>query len=106
MKRSPTIPVPARRLRQNRCGRRAAIKESTVPLLVRPAHVLDCRGMPRPPLALAAQAMQRLEPGQVLLVLTEPEFVAGLHRWAIRSGHSLVDADPYGEDFHVLLRRN
>jgi len=76
-----------------------------VPLLARPAHVLDCRGMPRPPLALAAQAMQRLQPGQVLLVLTEPGFVAQLRRWAVRAGHSLVDADQYGEDFHVLLRR-
>ncbi len=76
-----------------------------MPLLVRPAHVLDCRGMPRPPLALAAQAMQRLQPGQVLLVLTEPDFVADLRRWAGRSGHSLVDADQDGEEFHVLLRR-
>jgi len=54
---------------------------------------------------MASQAMQRLQSGQVLLVLTEPGFVAGLRRWAERSGHSLVDADQNGEEFHVLLRR-
>jgi TusA-related sulfurtransferase len=54
---------------------------------------------------MASQAMQRLQPGQVLLVLTEPGFVADLRRWAVRNGHALVDADQYGEEFHVLLRR-
>jgi TusA-related sulfurtransferase len=54
---------------------------------------------------MASQALQRLQPGQVLLVLTEPDFVADLRRWAVRSGHSLVDADQLGEEFHVLLRR-
>lgn len=70
-------------------------------------HVLDCRGLQCPlPVVKTAQAMKRLEPGQVLeLLATDPGVEPDMRAWSARTGHELVEIKKNGDVFHVVLRR-
>jgi tRNA 2-thiouridine synthesizing protein A len=70
-------------------------------------EVLDCTGMQCPlPVIKTAQAMKRLEVGQVLeLLATDPGVDPDMHAWSSRTGHELVSIDQDGDVFHVLIRR-
>ncbi len=69
--------------------------------------VLDCTGMQCPlPVVKTAQAMKRLEPGEILeLLATDPGVEPDMKAWSSRTGNELVEVRKDGDVFHVLLRR-
>jgi tRNA 2-thiouridine synthesizing protein A len=62
------------------------------------ATTVDARGLACPlPLALAKRAMDRLPPGETLIVLaTDPEAPIDIGAWAAREGHALDERDGGG----------
>ncbi|MHB1711209.1 MAG: sulfurtransferase TusA family protein [Acidimicrobiales bacterium] len=68
---------------------------------------LDCTGMQCPlPVIKTAQAMKKLEKGQVLeLLATDPGVEPDMQAWASRTGNTLISIDSKDNVFHVLLRR-
>ncbi len=72
-----------------------------------PASVLDCTGLQCPlPVIKTAQAMKKIEIGQVLeLIATDPGVEPDMKAWSSRTGNELVDITQDGDVFHVFLRR-
>lgn len=72
-----------------------------------PAEVLDCTGLSCPlPVIKTAQAIKKLEVGQVLeLLATDPGVEPDMNAWTKRTGNELIEIEKQGEVFHVFLRR-
>jgi tRNA 2-thiouridine synthesizing protein A len=72
-----------------------------------PTFVLDCRGVSCPmPVIQTADAIQQVQPGQTLLLLsTDPGVEPDMRAWTSRTGHGLLDVSHDGEAYRVLLRR-
>lgn len=72
-----------------------------------PAEVLDCKGLACPlPVIKTAQAMKKLELGEVLeLLATDPGVEPDMNAWTKRTGNELISINKDGDTFHVLLRR-
>lgn len=68
---------------------------------------LDCTGMSCPlPVVKTAQAIKKLDQGQVLeLLATDPGVEPDMHAWSERTGNELLGISKQGEVFHVLIRR-
>lgn len=68
---------------------------------------LDCTGLQCPlPVIKTAQAMKKLEAGQVLeLLATDPGVEPDMQAWASRTGNTLISIESKDDVFHVLLRR-
>jgi tRNA 2-thiouridine synthesizing protein A len=72
-----------------------------------PAQVVDCTGMNCPlPVVKTAQAIKKLEPGELLeLIATDPGVEPDMKAWASRTGNELVSITSSGGTYHVLVRR-
>lgn len=70
-------------------------------------QVLDCTGLSCPlPVVKTAQAIKKIEPGQVLeLLATDPGVEPDMKAWSGRTGNELLNIDKQGDVFHVLIRR-
>ncbi len=69
--------------------------------------VVDAVGLGCPmPLLKAKQALNRMQPGQRLLVLaTDPGSVRDFEVFSAQSGHRLVESTQTGSGFRYLLER-
>lgn len=72
-----------------------------------PAEVLDCKGLACPlPVIKTAQAIKKLEIGQILeLLATDPGVEPDMNAWTKRTGNELIEITKDEDVFHVLLRR-
>lgn len=70
-------------------------------------QVLDCKGMACPlPVVKTAQAIKKLQVGQVLeLLATDPGVDPDMRAWTRRTGHELIGIAKRDAVFHVLVRR-
>jgi tRNA 2-thiouridine synthesizing protein A len=84
-------------------------REARVPDVSPPVadQVLDCAGMSCPlPVVKTAQAIKKLEIGQILeLLATDPGVEPDMKAWSGRTGNELLSITRNGEVFHVLIRR-
>jgi tRNA 2-thiouridine synthesizing protein A len=80
------------------------VAESAVPAA---DQVLDCTGMACPlPVVKTAQAIKKIEQGQVLeLLATDPGVEPDMQAWSRRTGNELLSIGRRGDVFHVLIRR-
>lgn len=78
------------------------------PSLPAPDDVLDCTGMACPlPVVKTAQAIKKIEPGQVLeLLATDPGVEPDMKAWTTRTGNELLGIRSDGGVFRVLIRRS
>ena len=69
--------------------------------------VLDCYGLLCPmPLRKTAEAMRRMQPGEVLQVIATDEwFGPDLEAWLKRHPHQLLALNRSGDEFHAFLRK-
>ena len=72
-----------------------------------PAAVLDCVGSSCPlPVVQTSQAIKEIQPGQVLLLLSDdPGVEPDMRAWSTRTGHALLGIEREGSVFQVRLRR-
>jgi tRNA 2-thiouridine synthesizing protein A len=72
-----------------------------------PAQVVDCQGVQCPmPVIKIAQAIQTIEPGQVIeLLATDAGVDPDMHAWTKRTGNELLGIEKDGDVFHVFVRR-
>ena len=70
-------------------------------------QVLDCYGLLCPvPVQKTAQALERLQPGQILEVIsTDDWFGPDLEAWLQRHPHELLKIETFGQEIHATLRR-
>lgn len=70
--------------------------------------VLDCQGLQCPlPVVKTAQAIKKIEVGQVLeLLATDPGVEPDMTAWSTRTGNDLLKIEKEGDVFHVFLKRN
>jgi tRNA 2-thiouridine synthesizing protein A len=70
-------------------------------------QVLDCKELACPlPVLKTAQAIKKLDQGQVLeLLATDPGVEPDMKAWTSRTGHELVAISKQDAVFHVLIRR-
>ena len=82
-------------------------EEAIVETLEGPAAVLDCVGSSCPlPVVQTSQAIKEIEPGQVLLLLSDdPGVEPDMRAWSSRTGHALLGIEREGPVFQVRLRR-
>jgi tRNA 2-thiouridine synthesizing protein A len=70
-------------------------------------EVLDCTGMACPlPVVKTSQAIKKIEPGQVLVLLaTDPGVEPDMKAWTARTGNELLSISKHDGVFHVVIRR-
>ena len=74
---------------------------------VQPEQQLDTRGLTCPlPLLKAKQALNRMQPGELLRVLaTDPGSVRDFEVFARQTGHALLQSGHEGGEYSYLLRK-
>ena len=70
-------------------------------------RVLDCYGLLCPmPIRKTAQALEELQPGQVLqIIATDEWFGPDLEAWLQRHSHDLLSLDEVGPETHAYLKK-
>jgi len=68
---------------------------------------LDCVGLFCPmPVLKTREAMRRLEPGQILEMMSDdPASEADVRSWTTRTGNDLMEIDRNGATFRFLIRK-
>jgi len=68
---------------------------------------LDCVGLFCPmPVLKTREAMRRLEPGQILEMMSDdPASEADVRSWTTRTGNELMEIDRNGATFRFLIRK-
>ena len=68
---------------------------------------LDCVGLFCPmPVLKTREAMRRLEPGQILEMMSDdPASEADVRSWTTRTDNELMEIDRNGATFRILIRK-